>query len=100
MITNSELPYSVFQDGVGDRLIVQERLAFAVRPAARRKFTVVIFQKNKTALGPGQFQGHVQQGDKYLVQHAGGIQLAGGFQKKCELFQVVGLGGNLDVREI
>ena len=58
------------------------------RPAARRSLPSIVSQENISALGAGQLQGHIEKRQQDFIQHAGGVQLARGFEEDGQLFEI------------
>ena len=69
-------------------VLSSSRLFLGVAAGGQPEFPFLILEKNIGALGPRQLQRDVEHGHQNLVEHARRIQLARGFQKQRELFQV------------
>src|SRR5579863_1258830 len=69
-------------------LVVEQRLFLGVAAGFQLQLPILIFQEDISALGPRQLQGDVEHGHQNLVEHAGGVEFAGGIQKQRELFEV------------
>ena len=67
-----------------------------LRPAASDQVAVGIAQENEAAFGARQAQRRVDQRDQDFVEHADRIELARSFQEQRQLFEIAGLGRDLN----
>src|SRR5581483_354822 len=58
------------------------------------------FQENVPAFGTGQLESSFDQGHQDFIEHARSVQLAGGFQEHGQLFQVGGVGRDVQSRNL
>ena len=84
------------QNRPGNRLVVQQRLAFIISSGGQAKLALLILEKDVATLCPGELQGGVEHGHEDFVEYPGGVQLARGFEEKRELLQVGRFLRNLD----
>ena len=97
VITNSEFDFSAFiQNGVRNRGVIEQRFALGVAPRSQAQVALFVAHEDVAALGARQLQSRVQQRDQNFVEHAGRVQLARGFEKKGQLFQIGGVGRDLN----
>ena len=75
-----------------NRGVIEQRFALGVAPGGQAQVVLLVPHEDVAALGARKLQGRVQQSDQDFVEHAGRIQLAGGFEKQRQLFQIGGVG--------
>src|SRR5579864_1094465 len=71
-----------------NRLVVEQRLFLGIATRGQSKFSFFVLEKDKSAFGARQLQGDVEHRHQNFVEHARRVQLARGFQKQGEFFQV------------
>src|SRR5947209_4055722 len=76
------------QDGMRDRGIVGERLAFGISPDGQHQLSfVAALKKYVAALRTRQIQRSLDKRDQHFFQYAAGVELARRFQEKCQSVQ-------------
>ena len=61
--------------------VFQQRFALGVSSRPQPQLSLVIFHEYKSALGPGELEGHIKKGHQNFIQHTNRVQLAGSFEK-------------------
>src|SRR6185312_15755674 len=89
----------LFQDGMGNGLIVQQSGFLCVSARGQPEGPRIILQEHVAALGARELQRGIEKGNQNFVENAASIQFARCIQKQSELFQVpsgdVAWSGNL-----
>src|SRR6516164_3150425 len=83
-----------------DGFVIEQRLALGVTPGSEAQVSVFVFHEDVPAFGASELQGGIEQGHEDFIEHSDGVELARGFQKQRELFEVRGLGGNVNARDL
>src|SRR5262249_43034402 len=76
--------------------VVQQQFSPGIAPSGQAQAVVLGLEKDVAALGTGQFQGDVEQGEQDFIQHARGIQLARRLEKNRQFLEVGDLIRDLD----
>ena len=83
--------------GPGEAIVIP---AITKEPDYEAEFAFVIFEEDVAAFGFGQTQGDLQHGEQDFIEYAGGVQLAGGFEKQRQLLEVGGFLRDLNAGDL
>ena len=81
----------IFQNGMRNGRVVEQRLALGIAPGGQPQFAVFVLHEDIAAFGARELQGRIEQRHQDFIEHADRIQLARSFQKQSQLLQIGGL---------
>src|SRR5579872_5669983 len=80
--------------------VVEQQFALGITPRSQPKFALSVSEENVAAVGPGKFQGDIEQREQDFIQHSGSVELARRLQKEGQLLQIAYFAGYLDFRNL